>query len=295
MRAFIRVVEAGSFAAAAEKLGTARSAVTKQVAALERHYGVRLLQRTTRRLSLTDAGRASFDRIQAILAEVDDLERALQAESRQPAGLLRVTAPFSFGTLHLGPAIADYLRLYPQVRIDLNLSDRRVDLVEEGFDLAVRIGWLADSSLVARQLAQIRMQLCASPDYLAARGVPLAPSDLRNHDCLNYTLSSTGDEWRFSDGAGEQTVRVAGRMQANNGDVLRSAALAGHGIILQPEFIVGEDVRAGRLVELLPQHAAAPAGLYAIYPTRRHLSAKVSTFVEHLAHCFAARPAASAV
>lgn len=286
MRVFDKVVELGSFSAAADRLELARPTVTKIVAFLEHKYGVRLLNRTTRRLSLTDAGRAFHERSRTILADIDEMEFALQSESVRPSGKLRITAPFTFGALHLGPAVNAFMRRYPEVFVDVELSDRTVDLVEEGFDLALRIGNLGDSSLVARQLADQKVWICASPAYVARNGAPQLPSDLERHQCLHYAYWAGGAEWRLESDGAEYTVKVAGPMRANNGDLLRSAALDGLGIIMQPDFIVGDDIRAGRLVPLLPKYTVATIGIHVLYPHRRYLSAKVRAFAEHLTECF---------
>ncbi|MGH8816205.1 MAG: substrate binding domain-containing protein, partial [Achromobacter pestifer] len=235
-----------------------------------------------RKLSMTDAGRAFYERVRPILAEVADLELSLQAEGQRPSGRLRVSAPVSFGILHLGPAIAEYLQRYPDVVIDLDLNDRVVDLVEDGFDVAVRIGPLQDSSLVARPLAPQQLLVCAAPAYLKRHGTPKTPEDLKQHRCLHYAYASTGNEWHFEKDGVTHLVRVNAALRANNGDVLRTASLAGHGIILQPEFLVGDDIRAGRLITLLADYAHTPISMYAIYPHRRFLSPKVRSFVEHL-------------
>lgn len=289
MQTYARIVELGSFAAAADKMGQARSVVTRQIAYLEEKYGVRLLNRTTRKLSMTDAGRAFYDRVRPILAEVADLELSLQAEGQAPSGRLRISAPVSFGILHLGPAIAEYLLRYPDVVIDLDLNDRVVDLVEDGYDVAVRIGPLQDSSLVARPLAPQQLLVCAAPAYLERHGAPQVPEDLKQHRCLHYAYASTGNEWHFEKDGITHLVRVNAALRANNGDVLRTAALAGHGVILQPEFLVGEDVRAGRLVALLQDYGHTPISMYAVYPHRRFLSPKVRSFVEHLEERFGGR------
>ncbi|MBB1628128.1 LysR family transcriptional regulator [Achromobacter sp. UMC71] len=289
MQTYARVVELGSFAAAADKLGQARSVVTRQIAYLEEKYGVRLLNRTTRKLSMTDAGRAFYERVRPILAEVADLELSLQAEGQAPSGRLRISAPVSFGILHLGPAIAEYLLRYPDVVIDLDLNDRVVDLVEDGYDVAVRIGPLQDSSLVARPLAAQQLLVCAAPAYLERHGTPRTPEDLKQHRCLHYAYASTGNEWHFEKDGTTHLVRVNAALRANNGDVLRTAALAGHGVILQPEFLVGDDVRAGRLVALLQDYGHSPISMYAVYPHRRFLSPKVRSFVEHLEARFGTR------
>jgi len=288
MQTFAKVVELGSFAAAASRLELAPSAVTKQVAFLERKYGVRLLNRTTRKLSLTDAGRAFYERVRGLLAELEELELALQADVQRPSGKLRISAPFTFGILHLGPAVAEFMRQFPEVTVDLELNDRRVDLVEDGFDLAVRIGPMGDSTLVARHLAEIEIMVCASPEYLAEHGTPQHPDDLKQHSCLNYAYSSSGNVWDFEKDGQTHLVTVSGSFRANNGDVIRTAALAGHGLIMQPDFIIGEDVRAGRLVQVLPEYRVPSIGLYAVYPHRRFLSAKVRAFVEHLERTFRA-------
>ncbi len=289
MRTFAKVVELGSFANAAQRLDIARSAVTRQIAFLERRYGVRLLNRTTRKLSLTEAGQAFLDRIGPILADVAELELALQEKGQRPSGVLRISAPFSFGILHLGPAISGYLERYPDVSIDLELNDRRVDLVEEGFDLALRVGTPSGSSLVARPLAEQHMHVCASPEYLARHGTPEHPEALRQHRCLNYTYASHGNEWQFEKDGRSHAVRVAGALRANNGDVLRTAALAGHGIIMQPGFIVDADIQAGRLVALLTDYRTRSFPVQAMYPHRRFLSPKVRTFVDYLDELFGAQ------
>ncbi|OZI71478.1 LysR family transcriptional regulator [Bordetella genomosp. 12] len=293
MQTFAKVVELGSFAGAADRAGIARSVVTRQIAFLEEKYGVRLLNRSTRKLSLTDAGRAFYERVRPLLNELAELDLALQAQGSQPTGRLRVAAPVSFGALHLGPAIADYLQTYPQVVIDLDLNDRVVDLVEDGYDVAVRIGPLTDSSLVARPLAPQPLYVCAAPAYLARHGTPQQPEDLRLHRCLHYSYASGGNDWTFEQDGRTTVVRINPAMRANNGDVLRTAALAGHGIIQQPEFLVGEDLRAGRLVAVLPDYERPPITMMAVYPHRRLLSPKVRSFVEHLETHFGTQTSAA--
>jgi len=286
MRVFDKVVELGSFSAAADRLELARPTVTKIVAFLERKYGVRLLNRTTRRLSLTDVGRAFHERSRAILADIDEMELALQSDTVRPSGKLRIAAPFTFGALHLGPAVNAFMRKYPEVFVDVELSDRAVDLVEEGFDLALRIGNLGDSSMVARKLADQKVWICASPAYVAQHGTPREPGDLERHHCLHYTYWASGAEWRLEKDGAVHLVKVAGPMRGNNGDLLRCAALDGLGIIMQPDFIVGDDIRAGRLLPLLPDYIVAPIGVHVLYPHRRYLSAKVRAFAAHLTECF---------
>lgn len=291
MAAFVRVVEAGTFTGAAQRLGWSKSMVSRRIAELEDRLGARLLNRTTRRLSLTEAGDAYYRRCARILAEIDDAEDEIARLSAEPRGTLRVNAPMSFGTQHLAPAIAGFVGRYPQVRIDLTLDDRFVDLIDDGVDVAVRIGVLADSSLIARRLAPSHVVLCASPAYLARRGVPERPADLAAHDCLLYSNAVSVDQWQFpgADGAAE-TVRVRGPMVANNGDVLREVAIAGLGIARLPTFIVADALADGRLRPLLCRHRLPETPIHAVYPHSRHLSTKVRAFVDFLAERFGPDP-----
>jgi DNA-binding transcriptional LysR family regulator len=288
MATFAKVVELGSFAAAADKLQQARSVVTRQVAYLEEKYGARLLNRTTRKLSLTDAGQAFYDRVRPIINEMQELEEALRNDGGTPTGRLRVSAPVSFGILHLGPIVSDFLDKYPDIMIDLDLNDRVVDLVEEGFDVAIRIGTLQESSLVARALAPQELVLCAAPAYLARHGMPRNPDDLKQHRCLHYAYFSSGSEWRFDKDGQSWNVRVPVSLRANNGDILCAAAMAGQGVILEPTFLVEQALQDGRLVRLLPDYSRPAIKMYAVYPHRRHLSAKVRSFVDHLERYFTA-------
>lgn len=281
MKAFVTVVDAGSFAGAAERLDLSRTMVSKYVMELENHLGTRLMNRTTRRLSLTEAGTAYYERCVQILNDVAEAEHAATQLTARPTGVLKMTAPVSFGILHLPHYLTEYGRRYPEVKIDISLNDRKVDLIEEGFDLAIRIGALAESGLIARRLAVHRGAVCGSPAYFEKHGIPQTPADLVAHNCLSYTY--TGDEWRFDGPDGPQAIKVRGTLRANNGDLLRMAALEGIGIIAQPRFIVGGDLEAGRLMEILPEYSLGELGIYAVYPSRRHLSAKVRTFVDFLA------------
>ena len=282
MRVFCAVAELGSFTAAAQRLGMAKSMVTKHVAALEDRLGVRLLNRTTRRLSRTEAGQAYYERCRELLAEIDALDASVGALIETPRGTLRVTTPVSFGVHYLGGALASFMEHYSQVRVDLEMSDRLIDLVDEGVDVAVRIARLGDSSLVARQVSATRVVACAAPAYLAAHGTPRAAADLAGHRCLAYAYTSGGDDWKAAGPGGPVTIRVAWSMRANNADVLRTAALRAAGISLLPTFLVGQDLAAGHLVEVLPDHDFGRLGIHAVYPHRRHLSAKVQAFVQHL-------------
>lgn len=286
MAVFARVVEEKSFSGAARKLGISKAAVSRQIAALEDSLKTQLLNRTTRRLSLTEAGLALYGHCARIVAEAEAAQEAAANLSATPRGLLKVNAPMSFGQLHLAPAVPEFLARYPELELELALNDRYVDVIEEGFDLAVRIGQLEDSSLIARKLASDRPVLCAAPAYLEAHGEPRSPSDLENRDCLLYTYLATQNEWRFKGPKGEERVRVKGRFTANNGDALRHAALAGLGIALLPSFIVGPDVRSGALEALLPGHRPPALGIYTVYPPSRHLSPKVRAFVDFLAARF---------
>ncbi|HKW54476.1 MAG TPA: LysR family transcriptional regulator [Stellaceae bacterium] len=291
MAIFVKVVESSSFAAAARHFRLSPAMVSRHVHALEEQLGAQLLNRTTRRVSPTEVGQAYYQRVRQVLADIEEADRLASDLQAAPSGLLRITSSQSFGIRHLAPAIADYLALCPGVQLDVTLNDRYLEIIEEGFDLAIRIGHLGDSSLIARRLAPIRMALCAAPDYLARHGAVRAPADLAQHDCLVYTYAASQSEWRFIDGAGrEQAVHIAGRLVANNGDVLRTAALQGHGIALGPTFILGEDIRAGTLVRLLPDYTPPEVGLYAVYPPSRHLSAKVRSFVDFLVTRFGGEP-----
>jgi len=286
MAVFAKVVEHQSFTAAARDLGMSKSAVSKHVSGLEDHLGARLLNRTTRRLALTEIGTAFYERCSRLLEEAEEAELTVTRMSAEPRGELKVSMPFSFGRLHVMPLMCGFMRAHPHVDLDLTLDDRFVDLIGDGYDLAIRIGSLADSSLIARKLAPSRHVVAAAPDYWQARGVPQAPRDLADHDCLVYSYLRTGTQWRI----GQDTVRVSGRLQANNGDVLLQAAIAGHGVVMLPSFILWEAVRAGQLVPALEDQAAEPVDIHAIYPHSRHLSAKVRAFVDHLAASFGERP-----
>lgn len=291
LQTFVAVVETGSFSAAAARLDRAKSAVSRQVAALESHLGVQLLNRTTRRLSLTEAGREFHEQAQRILADLEEAELSVAAEQTALRGRLRLAAPLSFGVQHLAPALAEFLTRHPELVLDLDLDDRRINLVEEGFDLALRIGELADSSLVARPLAPIRMQLCASPDYLRRHGRPRTPQDLAFHAGLVYGNVPEAQQWRFSDVAGEvHSVKVSARLRANNGDVLLRAALDGLGVVVSPTFIAHRALAAGELVPLLPDYQAPGTSAYAVYPSRRHLPQRVRALIEFLAQRFGDAP-----
>lgn len=289
MQAFVAVVEAQGFAGAARKLGRSTAMVSRLVSALEAHLGARLLNRSTRKVAMTETGRAYYERAHAILAELDEADAEAGRDTTEPRGLLRVNAPVSFGILHLASALNDFKRLHADVQLDVVLNDRRVDLLDEGFDVVIRIGALADSSLIARPLATTRMVVCASPAYVRRHGRPKQPEDLQQHDCLIYTAGAAGphDQWRFTRAGREWRVPVRGSYRASNGDLLLSAAQAGLGIIVTPSFNLGD---RRRIVRLLTDYDAGTLPIHALYPHRRHLSAKVRRFVEFLAARYAGVP-----
>jgi DNA-binding transcriptional LysR family regulator len=288
---FVTVVNQGSFTHAADALETSPANVTRYVSALESHLGTRLLNRSSRKLSLTGSGEALHERAKFILDEVAEVEALASSASALPQGRLRINAPLSFGILQLGPLWPQFMRKHPKVELEVVLMDRIVDIVEEGFDLAIRISRGGSTTHVARKLTTSANVVCASPDYLRSHGHPTAPADLSVHACLGYTQSPTADEWNFTDGEGKpHAVKVNWSMRTNNGDTARAAALAGQGIIWQPTFLIGEDLRAGRLVPVLPGYRMADIDVLAIYPSRRHLSAKVRVMVDFLAEAFRGTP-----
>jgi DNA-binding transcriptional LysR family regulator len=287
MAVFVRVAESGSFTATARYFGMSPAMVSTHIRTLEKRLGVRLLNRTTRRVSTTEVGQNYYEQCLRILYEVEEAERAASDLQTAPRGRIRLTAPMTFGTRQLGPLIAAYLKSYSDVSVELSLDDRKVDLIEEGFDLAIRVGQLADSRLIARRITVAQAILCASRDYIAEYGVPKSPRDLVGHNCLTYTHSSSRSEWSFGGSGGTaETIQVSGRFSANNGDALRRLALAGLGVILAPDFIVEDDLKAGRLIALMPAYTAIPFPFHAVYPHSRYLSAKVRTFVDFLTDWF---------
>lgn len=290
MRAFVTVVNEGQFTRAAERLGRSPQLVSKQVAELERHLGVRLLDRTTRSTRLTEAGEQYHQRARQLLDDISDMESEagdLQASAR---GRLRVSAPVSFAIHHMPSLLTDFQQAHPAVSIDLQLNDRKVDIIEEGFDVALRIGHLKSSSLIARRIAPVRLVLCASPAYLKEKGSPRTPEDLREHRYLRYSYMEEAagglHQWLLS---GERSD--TGDLVSNNGDVLVKAAISGAGIALQPTFLVGEAIREGLLELVLPEHEPEPMGLYAVYPHRQLLASKVRSFVDFMDGYFGEPPA----
>ena len=287
IRAFAQVVESGSFAKAAERLGLSTTAASRHVAELETHLQTRLLNRTTRKVSLTESGRAYYERMVQVLADLGEAEQEAQRAAVVPRGVIKLTTAVNFGVRHVAPAIAAFLARYPEVRFDVSLSDRIVDLVEEGLDLGIRIGGPGPQNVVARKLGETRVVPCASPDYIARHGTPQVPEDLARHNCFTYEYVTPRNVWTFRDADGrERPVRVSGNLHSNNGDLLAEAAARGVGIVLEPAFIVGPEVRAGRLVPLLQDFEPQALPIYAVYPSRKHLSAKVRLFVDFLVERF---------
>lgn len=290
MNAFAKVVAAGSYAEAARRLGLTRSAVSKAVMELEQLLGARLLDRTTRRVTPTEAGLAYYERCVSILADVEETEIQISRLHDEPRGVLKINAPMSFGTLYLGAAVADFMARYPDLRIELTLNDRFIDPLEEGVDVTVRIGVLADSSLIARRLAPARRALVASPAYLARAGEPRTPRDLAGHRCLVYGHMAAAHRWQLVDGGKEDTVQIASNLCSNNGEVLRTSALAGNGIANLPTFLVGPDVAAGRLQAVLGHNPPTELGIFALYAPNRYLAAKTRVFIDFLVARFGEEP-----
>lgn len=287
IRAFTRVVDTGGFAAAARDLGCSRSSVSRQVADLERALGAQLLIRSTRQVSPTEIGLAFYDRCRQIITELDETFAAVSELQERPVGNLRVNAPMSFGTLHLGAVAAEFMAAHQEVRVELVLNDRFVDPIEEGFDVTVRIGEPQSStSLIWREIAPAPRLLCAAPGYLVERGEPPEPSALRSHRCLHYGYQQSGTSWRLEGPDGDTSVPVGCVLWSNNGEVLMDAAVAGQGIALLPQFIVQPALADGRLVRVLGAYRAPDISICALYPRHRHLSAKTRLFVELLERRF---------
>lgn len=282
LTAFVKVVETGSFSEAGRQLRLSRSAISKYVADLEENLGVQLLNRTTRHASATENGQLYFERALAILSELDAADQAVTHLQSAPRGLLRINAPMSFGTIRLGPALADFMAQYPEMQLQLVLSDDLVDPVQDGFDVTLRIAELESSSLIARKIAPMPRVICASPDYLKRHGTPMHPQDLRDHVSLTYGFLLTGNQWKLSGDDGEHWIQPAWSLCVNNAEVLRDVAAKGRGVALIPEFIAQEALRNGTLSPILREFHAPPLALYAVYPPTRHLSVKVRLFIDFL-------------
>lgn len=292
MQMFACVMEQGSFTAAADSLGLSKQLVSRRVAALEERLGVRLLNRSTRRLSATALGQAYLERVQRILQEVAEAEQLIGTQRSSPRGALRLSAPVSFGIQHLSPLLPGFLLRYPEVSVELDLSDRTIDLLAEGFDMAVRIGALADSSLIASPLMPLGMVTCASPSYLAARGVPQTPAELAGHECVLYGHSAAV-EWPFRLAGRLQRVAVKGRYRVNNGELVRDAAIAGLGIARLPTFIVEDALASGKLVAVLDAFQLPGNTAWAVYPQHRQASLLVRLLIDYLREALSAEGASA--
>ena len=286
MSIFVRVVTLGGFAAAARESDISATMVAKHIQALEAHLGSRLLNRTTRHQRLTEVGEVYYQRCRKLLSEVDAADSTVSQLRAAPRGTLRVAAPVTFGTRRLIPALADYLRQYPDVNVDLSLNDRVIDLVDEGFEVAIRVGHLKDSQLIARPLHPYASTLCASPEYLRRRGRPKTPQDLREHDCLGFSFSGMRGRWRLIQGDEDENVMFTPRLRANNGEGLRQAALAGVGIVMQPEVLLDDDVKEKRLVRVLPGWRVPARPLHVVYVRDRQMTPKLQCFIDFVVDRF---------
>ncbi len=290
MRAFVTVVTEGSFTRAAERLNMSPQLVSKYVSRLEDHLGARLLNRTTRKIHLTEAGSRYAQRAQLVLDDIDDMDSQLTDLQQNAQGLLRISAPVSFATLHLAPLLCRFQRAHPAVSIDLQLNDRKVDIVEEGFDIALRIGHLKSSSMIAKLIAPVRLIMCAAPAYLEKHGTPSSPDELKNHRYLRYSYMEDNTGFSINEWLQPAECQQTGDMLSNNGEILVSAAIEGAGIIIQPSFICGPAIAAGKLKVVLPQHEPEPMGLYAVYAHRKLLASKVRCFIDFMEGYFSNPP-----
>ncbi len=280
------VVETTSFKKAAEKLEVSTAAVSRRVSSLEYSLGVKLLNRTTRQLDLTDAGKQFYDDLQDVFSTLDEAEERLQQGHKTVKGDLRIAAPLSFGTMKVAPALPDFMKKYPELKIQLQLEDRLTDIVSEGIDIAIRIGIPADSTLIATPIASVPRSFCASPEYLNQFGEPKIPQDLTKHNCMHYSHISLKDEWNYQQGEKTYKLDVAGTLSTNNGEVLRDAAIAGIGITLLPTFIVANALESGKLKNLLADHCPKPLGLYAVRASRNFTPARMRLFIGYLKEIF---------
>ncbi|MEK9846158.1 LysR family transcriptional regulator, partial [Thalassospira sp.] len=290
MEIFVHAVEEGSFSAAARTMRLSPSAVSKYISRLEDRLGARLLMRTTRQLSLTEEGRAFYERARTILNEIEEAEEVVTQLYAAPRGTLRINASVAFTKMQVVPLIPEFLARYPDVRIELTLDDKFTDLVNDGYDLAIRLSALEDSSLIARKYAVNRRMIVASPEYLEKNGIPRKPQDLENHNCLHLSSRESFNDWHFETPDGHVAFRAQGSFSANDGDVLHEAVLAGLGMARLAEYLVHEDIRAGRLTPVLTEYVHDQAWISAVYPHKRHLSPKVRAFVDFLAEKFTPVP-----
>ena len=283
---FTAVVDAGSFVKAADRLGMSKAAASRHLVDLETRLGIRLLHRTTRKLSLTEEGELFYGRCKEILETLESAENELTSHTDDVSGHIRINAPFSFGIRKLAPLWGIFHQKHPKVTLDVVLSDRLVDVVDEGYDIAIRIAALTNSTMVSKKLTTTRIVLCASPTYLKEHGAPKKPADLVNHQVINYSYWAGKEEWSFDGPQGKESVNIKPFMQTNNGDTCLVAALAHQGIVLQPSFIVGDAIRAGDLVEIMPQYKSIELGIYALFPTRQHIAPKVRVLIDFLVEYF---------
>ena len=291
LQTFIKVVDFGTISAAAERMGIAKSAVSRRISELEQLLGVQLFRRTTRQLNLTDSGKSFYERAIRILTDLEEAELAVSQQHSELAGVIKIAAPLSFGLQHLTPAFTDFMKIHPKVQLDLDFNDRQIDILQEGFDLAIRVTRLADSSFIARRLASINHMVCASPEYLKFYGTPQSPDALQHHRCLSYSNVHDSNIWHYRDMNGKpQQVKVPVTLSANNGDFLRQAATSGLGIILEPTFIIYDAIAKGQLVPILTDYRWPIIDAYAIYPQTRHLSQRIRALVDFLVERFAGTP-----
>ncbi len=290
MNNFVQVVLEGGFTAASQKLGISRAQISKSVMQLEEYLSTRLLNRTTRKISLTETGRSYFNRCQDILLDIEEIECIASEQTGITQGTITISAPSSFGINHLQKAIPEYINKYPQVKINISLTDRLVDVISEGFDVAIRISKLEDSTLIARKIAPCKQIFCASPDYLIRNGIPLMPKDLSSHACLVYSNELNSGTWILQNAQKKESVKVNGPVSSDNGDLLKSAAISGLGITLLPTFIVGAEINTGSLQQVLYDYCPPEISVYALYPSRRYQTTKVRTFIDFLADYFGEQP-----
>jgi DNA-binding transcriptional LysR family regulator len=290
MAVYAHVIEGGNFSAAARRLGMSRSAVSKAVSKLEKALGARLLNRSTRHLSMTEVGAAFAEHCSRIVDEAVRAEQVVSSLHDQPRGVLKVAASVAFGTLHVAPALADFLGRYPQLDMDMTIADRAVDLAEEGYDVVVRVAGELPPNLVARRLAPVRCKLCATPEYFERHGIPLVPQDLAHHNCLDYTHSGEQGLWRFTGPEGAIAVPVSGRLRINDDEALSQAVLGGLGLALLPTFIIGKHLQAGNLRAALSEYIPVEQHVYALYLPTRHLPAKVRAFIDFFGARFGPDP-----
>ncbi len=282
VKMFVRVVECGSFSAVARQSGVAQPTVSKHLSALEEHPGTKLLSRSTRQINLTESGSEFYDRCIRILSEIEEAEASVARQKATPTGVLKVNMPVTYGRMRILPTLWSFLAENPEIKLDLRLDDRYVNLIEEGVDVAIRIGALTDSNMIARKIGESQRITVASPDYLQEHGEPMSIQDLNNHSCIVYSLLTTGNQWHFNSPKGPESTRVTGRFTANSPDAIREAVLAGVGIAVTPTWLVNDCIERGELRNILCQYTPTPLDIHAIYPERRYVPEKVRCFVEHL-------------